>query len=111
LLSSVSYILCSSFFSDWDLVFAERESNPTSFKFMQMVHAWKQAQKGASGTSGTGALKLLSGFTPATTTEEKSDDDDSDGAGEVADERVQQPGGGGNDENVSSSENEDEDWD
>ncbi|KAF8905196.1 hypothetical protein CPB84DRAFT_610102 [Gymnopilus junonius] len=31
---------------DWDLVFAddERESNPTSFKFMQMAHAWKQTQ-------------------------------------------------------------------
>jgi crooked neck len=106
-------ILCSSFFSDWDLVFAddERESNPTSFKFMQMAHAWKQAQKGASGTSGTGASKLLSGFTPATAKEEKSDDDDSDGAGEVADERVQRPGGGGNDEDVSSSEDEDEDED
>ena len=104
-------ILYYLYFSDWDLVFAddERESNPTSFKFMQMAHAWKQAQKGASGISGTGASKLLSGFTPATAKEEKSDDDDSDAAGEVADERVQRPGGGGNDEDVSSSEDEDED--
>ncbi|ESK94476.1 pre-mrna-splicing factor clf1 [Moniliophthora roreri MCA 2997] len=32
---------------DWDLVFAddEREANPTSFKFLQMAHAWKNAQK------------------------------------------------------------------
>ncbi|KAF8155702.1 pre-mRNA-splicing factor CLF1 [Crassisporium funariophilum] len=39
---------------DWDLVFAddERESNPTTFKFMQMAHAWKQAQvKGAGGAA------------------------------------------------------------
>jgi len=47
---------------DWDLVFAddERESNPTSFKFLQMAHAWKQAQA-ASGKGTT----VLSGFTPA----------------------------------------------
>ncbi|KAF9461700.1 hypothetical protein BDZ94DRAFT_1133699, partial [Collybia nuda] len=31
---------------DWDMVFAddERESNPTSFKFLQMAHAWKKKQ-------------------------------------------------------------------
>jgi hypothetical protein len=58
-------ILCYLFISNWDLVFAdnERESNPTLFKFMQMAHAWKQVQKGASekgisGTSGTGASKM-----------------------------------------------------
>jgi crooked neck len=101
-------------FPDWDLVFAddERESNPTSFKFMQMAHAWKQAQKGASGTSGTGASKLLSGFTPATTKDEKSDkgdDDKSDEDGEAPGGHVQRPGVGGNDEDVSSSEDEDED--
>ncbi|KIM45805.1 hypothetical protein M413DRAFT_440843 [Hebeloma cylindrosporum] len=99
---------------DWDLVFAddERESNPTSFKFMQMAHAWKQAQKGASGTSATGASKLLSGFTPATATEEKSakvDDDDSDEDGVAAGGRVQRPGGTNNDEDVSSSEDEGDD--
>ncbi|KAK7060421.1 NineTeen Complex (NTC) component [Paramarasmius palmivorus] len=35
---------------DWDLVFAddEREANPTSFKFLQMAHAWKNAQKSGS---------------------------------------------------------------
>lgn len=31
---------------DWDLVFKddERESNPASFKLLQMAHAWKKAQ-------------------------------------------------------------------
>lgn len=51
--------------SDWDLVFAddERESNPTTFKFLQMAHAWKQAQ--ASAGKGGGGAAVLSGFTPA----------------------------------------------
>lgn len=50
---------------DWDLVFAddERESNPTSFKFLQMAHAWKQAQM-VGGAGGKGPA-VLSGFTPA----------------------------------------------
>ncbi|KAI6037551.1 hypothetical protein EDC04DRAFT_2701994 [Pisolithus marmoratus] len=48
---------------DWELVFAddEREANPTSYKFLQMAHAWKAAQ--AKKTSGSG---VLSGFTPST---------------------------------------------
>jgi len=65
--ASVSYIdSLLFFFSDCDLVFAddERESNPTSFKFMQMAHAWKQAQSGASGTSGTKTSHLLSRLLP-----------------------------------------------
>ncbi|CAK5264928.1 unnamed protein product [Mycena citricolor] len=39
---------------DWDMVFAddERESNPTTFKFLQMAHAWKTAQGGATALSG-----------------------------------------------------------
>jgi crooked neck len=37
----------------------EQESNPTSFKFLQMAHAWKSAQAKTSG----GAPTLLSGFT------------------------------------------------
>lgn len=55
---------------DWEMVFAddERESNPTSFKFLQMAHAWKNSQaKGGSGT-------VLSGFTAAAA---KKDDDTS----------------------------------
>lgn len=48
--------------TDWELVFAddEREANPTSFKFLQMAHAWKNSQVKKSGGSG-----LLSGFTAA----------------------------------------------
>ncbi|PPQ88783.1 hypothetical protein CVT25_010469 [Psilocybe cyanescens] len=66
---------------DWDLVFAddERESNPTSFKFMQMAHAWKQAQAKNAGAGG--ASSLLSGFTAATVSkaqEEEQEEDDND---------------------------------
>lgn len=48
---------------DWELVFAddERESNPRSFKFLQMAHAWKQTQ-----TKKSGGTAVLSGFAPAT---------------------------------------------
>lgn len=48
---------------DWELVFAddEREVNPASFKFMQMAHAWKNAQGKKSGGS-----TVLSGFVTAT---------------------------------------------
>ncbi|KAF8652333.1 hypothetical protein AX16_004439 [Volvariella volvacea WC 439] len=54
---------------DWDLVFAddEREANPTSFKFLQMAHAWKSQQGKKGGGGGGGASGLLSGFTAATT--------------------------------------------
>ena len=49
--------------SDWDIVFAddERESNPTSFKFLQMAHAWKASQAKA----GSGSTAALSGFLAA----------------------------------------------
>jgi len=35
---------------DWDMVFPddERESNPTSFQFLQMAHAWKKSQASKS---------------------------------------------------------------
>lgn len=47
---------------DWDLVFAddEREANPTSFKFLQMAHAWKAAKQGGGG--GGSASGMLAGF-------------------------------------------------
>jgi len=38
--------------SGWDYIFPddERDANPTSFKFLQMAHAWKMAQaKAAAG--------------------------------------------------------------
>ena len=42
---------------DWVMVFKddERESNPTSFKFLQMAHAWKAKGKKAVPTFGGGA--------------------------------------------------------
>ncbi|KAH9478593.1 NineTeen Complex (NTC) component [Psilocybe cubensis] len=73
---------------DWDLVFAddERESNPTSFKFMQMAHAWKQAQ--AKNAAGGGSSSLLSGFTAASATkaseEDESEEEDQDQDQDVA---------------------------
>ncbi|KDQ31821.1 hypothetical protein PLEOSDRAFT_48867 [Pleurotus ostreatus PC15] len=60
---------------DWDLVFAddERESNPTSFKFLQMAHAWKASQAKKPGTT-------LSGFTAATSTSTKATHDKDTGS-------------------------------
>ena len=42
---------------DWVMVFKddERESNPTSFKFLQMAHAWKAKGKKVLPTFGGGA--------------------------------------------------------
>jgi crooked neck len=53
--------------TDWELIFAddEREANPTSFKFLQMAHAWKNSEARKTGNSG-----LLSGFTAATAAKE-----------------------------------------
>lgn len=47
------------------MVFAddERESNPTSFKFLQMAHEWSKRAK-----SGGGASSLLSGLGSAAQT-------------------------------------------
>ena len=73
----IAYIVLLELFTDWDFVFAddERDANPTSFKFLQMAHAWKAAQKGGTGASPS----VLLGFTPAT---EK--DADADASSEVA---------------------------
>ncbi|TFK98675.1 pre-mRNA-splicing factor CLF1 [Pterulicium gracile] len=68
---------------DWEMVFAddEREANPTSFKFLQMAHAWKNAQSAGGGA--------LSGFTAAaaasaTTKQATDDDQEMDNASDVA---------------------------
>jgi crooked neck len=57
---------------DWEMVFAddERESNPTSFKFLQMAHAWKSKQATNGGASG-----LLSGFAKASGNENEDTDE------------------------------------
>ena len=54
---------------EWDMVFAddERESNPATFKLLQMAHAWSQAKKAAGGT--------LTGTTTAPTPKRPVDDD------------------------------------
>lgn len=58
------------------MVFAddERESNPTTFKFLQSVHAWSQAKKGANAAP-------LSGFTASSAPAVARDED---GASDVA---------------------------
>jgi crooked neck len=43
----------------------ERESHPTSFKFLQMAHAWKNAQSKKTTTGGSEKAPVLSGFTAA----------------------------------------------
>ncbi|KJA13675.1 hypothetical protein HYPSUDRAFT_151330 [Hypholoma sublateritium FD-334 SS-4] len=70
---------------DWDFVFAddERESNPTSFKFMQMAHAWKQAQ--AKNAAAGGSSGVLSGFAAAKTAQESDEDEDEDSEEEKSD--------------------------
>ncbi|THH23280.1 hypothetical protein EUX98_g7900 [Antrodiella citrinella] len=59
---------------EWDMVFAddERESNPTTFKFLQMAHAYAQAKR----AGGTAILPVLSGFTAATSASAQPADDD-----------------------------------
>ncbi|KAA1474476.1 pre-mRNA-splicing factor CLF1 [Dentipellis sp. KUC8613] len=56
---------------DYDYIFAddEREANPTSFKFLQMAHAWK-AKKAADPSAAP-----LSGFTAAMAAEQNQEQD------------------------------------
>jgi crooked neck len=71
------------------MVFAddERESNPTSFKFLQMAHAWKSAQSKKTGAGGAGG-GMLSGFTAARDTSGdevmKGSEEDADARSDVA---------------------------
>ncbi|KAL0959826.1 hypothetical protein HGRIS_011504 [Hohenbuehelia grisea] len=67
---------------DWDLVFAddEREANPTSFKFLQMAHAWKAAQ--ASKQPGGGGI--LDGFAAAAATSQPTGRATGDAGSDVA---------------------------
>lgn len=57
--------------ADYDYIFAddEREANPTSFKFLQMAHAWaatrKAGEAGGGAGSGGGGGGALSRFTVA----------------------------------------------
>ncbi|KAF9781226.1 TPR-like protein [Thelephora terrestris] len=61
---------------DWVMVFKddERESNPTSFKFLQMAHAWKAKGKKAMPTFGGGA----DGKADGEGDKEKEKDEDAD---------------------------------
>lgn len=50
--------------ADYDYIFAddEREANPTSFKFLQMAHAWAAGQTGGGAGGGGGGGGALSRF-------------------------------------------------
>jgi crooked neck len=56
---------------EWIFADDERESNPTTFKFLQMAHAWKNSQGKKVGAGST----ALSGFTAATTTTTRREED------------------------------------
>lgn len=70
--------------ADYDYIFAddEREANPTSYKFLQMAHAWAAAKKAGGASGGPGADGGSGGpqsrFTAALT----RDDHDTDGRAE-----------------------------
>jgi len=82
---------------DWDMVFRddERESNPTSFKFLQMAHAWKAKGKkvlpilGGAGGKADGEGDKEKGEDTGTTKErhkgkEKTRNDGDDEGSDVA---------------------------
>lgn len=56
---------------EWVFADDERESNPTTFKFMAMAHAWKMSQQATNNVGG--ATSLLSGFTTTTSVEKEMD--------------------------------------
>ncbi|EPS94091.1 hypothetical protein FOMPIDRAFT_1026325 [Fomitopsis schrenkii] len=77
----------------WDMVFPddEKESNPTSFQFLQMAHQWKkkQAEKAKSGpsedSSRNSTVLSAPSFTPATApTGGEQDTDMRDASSDVA---------------------------
>lgn len=74
---------------DYDYIFAddEREANPTSYKFLQMAHAWAAAKK--TGTSGAGSSSggAQSRFTAALS----KDDHDTDRQAESDDSGASDP--------------------
>ncbi|TDL16882.1 pre-mRNA-splicing factor CLF1 [Rickenella mellea] len=81
----------------WDMVFAddERESNPASFKFLEMAHKWKKLQVTGSSAASTLLAPPKTTEPPlsdkpsatTTTTEDNADkDDDSDMASSDGDE-------------------------
>jgi crooked neck len=82
---------------DYDYIFAddEREANPTSFKFLQMAHAWAASKKAGdagsgagSGGGGGGGGGALSRFAAALTQEEKENDSQAESDGGSMDEDV-----------------------
>lgn len=81
---------------DWDMVFAddERESNPTTFKFLQNAHAWAQKARMGGASLSTALPALASSRTtqetghdePSNKTQSRGDDknDGDDSASDVA---------------------------
>jgi len=82
--------------ADYDYIFAddEREANPTSFKFLQMAHAWAASRKAGeagggagSGGGGGGALSRFASARVRDNSEDSRPGPDS-GANESMDEDV-----------------------
>ena len=77
--------------ADYDYIFAddEREANPTSFKFLQMAHAWAASKKagdaGGGAGSGGGGGGVLSRFATA---QEDTDKDSRPESGGGVDESM-----------------------
>ncbi|KAJ3516493.1 hypothetical protein NLJ89_g1095 [Agrocybe chaxingu] len=98
---------------DWDLVFAddERESNPTTFKFLQMAHAWKQAQHSQTRAAGpaAGGSSLFSGFTAPTTTAIATEEEKEEREKEEKDEKMNEKEEAGEQSDVASSHGDDSD--
>lgn len=83
-LANTNLFICSDV--EWVFADDERESNPTTFKFMAMAHAWKMSQAKNNDGGGGGAASFLSGFTAAKASVEKEVDVNSDVASSHGDE-------------------------
>lgn len=69
---------------DYDYIFAddEREANPTSYKFLQMAHAWAAAKKtGGTGGADSGSGGAQSRFTAALSKDDHDTDRQADSDG------------------------------
>jgi crooked neck len=84
-LSCLEWPKLNSTAADYDYIFAddEREANPTSFKFLQMAHAWAASRKageaGGVAGSGGGGGGALSRFATAQEDAEKDSRPESGG--------------------------------
>lgn len=81
---SIPLLLMDSFRSEHVFVFPddEKENNPTSFKFLQIAHAWKEAQKKKEAESSSLSLAV-----PSAKDSGLAKDDDDDGGSNTDDDQ------------------------